>query len=313
MSNKYLITGCSGFVGQYLIAHIIENEPDAVITGVDINDYKNEGDLNFYNINLLDSDSTTELISSANPDYLIHLASFSSVAYSWENPIESFKNNTNIFLNILEAVHRKSPKSKILSVGSSEEYGIVDETFLPLSEKYRLNPVSPYAVARVSQEQLSIVYAKAYDLDIVCTRTFNHIGPGQLENFVISSIGKQFAEIIKGTEDTLKIGNTTAVRDFLDVRDVVKAYYLLLKKGKSGEVFNICSGKGHTIDNIINMYKEMTGQNPVIENLNTLMRPIDNKIVIGSNEKIVSEIGWSPEIDIYKSLTDILNYWSDRI
>jgi GDP-4-dehydro-6-deoxy-D-mannose reductase len=312
---KYLITGHSGFVGKYLIDYILHMEADAEIVGVDIfpstQKYKN---LREFVIDLLETKKLNSILSSFKPDYIIHLASFSSVAYSWEYPIESFRNNTNIFLNLLEAIHKYSPETKLLSIGSSEEYGAVSMKDIPLQETLKPRPLSPYAVARVAQENMSRVYSKGFGLNIVCTRSFNHIGCGQEDKFVVSSLGKRFAEFKAGKCSEISIGNTSIIRDFLDVRDVVRAYYMLLKSDADGsEVFNICSGRKTSIQDIIDMFKKITNTDPSFTVDQSLLRPVENSIVVGSNQKINELSGWKPEIKLEESLKDIISWWQKKV
>ena len=312
--KNLLITGISGFVGSYLADYCARNEQKISIHGLDISAASGGGDApyRYYQADLLDKDRVEALIQEINPDTMIHLASFSSVGDSWKDPIKSFKNNTTIFLNLLEITHSLKIPCRILSVGSSEEYGIVRTGDLPLTEKLPLNPVSPYAVARVAQEQLSHIYAKGFGMDIVCTRSFNHIGPGQADKFVVSSIGRQFAEIKNGTREKLHVGNTAIIRDFLDVRDVVRAYYLLIKKGRSGETYNICSGQGISVAQLIDLYAEISGITPQVETRPELLRPVENPMVIGSYEKLAAHTGWKPQITLIHSLRDIYAYWLEH-
>ena len=223
---KYLITGAAGFVARFMIEKIFEAEPCAQIIGLDrsikSNLYKPNGSITYIAVDLLNRSEIKNILSSYCPDYIIHLASFSSVAYSWENPVESFTNNVNISLNILEAVRLARISPKILSVGSSEQYGKVSSVNIPISEETALNPTSPYAISRVSQEQMSLVYCRNYGLNVICTRSFNHIGPFQTDRFVVPSIAKQLVKISHNNEidNKISIGNPRIIRDFTDVRDV---------------------------------------------------------------------------------------------
>jgi len=318
--KKYLITGFSGFVSRHFMEHLEKSIPNAEILGIDMeppgfsaDDFTNIP-FTFENVNLLDDDRVENIIYRFQPDYILHLASFSSVGFSWKEPILSFRNNTNIFLNLLEAVRRLGLRCRILSVGSSEEYGNVREDMLPLREEYEPHPVSPYGVARSSQEHLSRVYAQGYGLDIVMTRSFNHIGPQQKDVFVIPSFASQIAEMKEEGrgEGTLRTGDISVVRDFLDVRDVVRAYSSLFEKGKSGEVYNICSGKGHSLKEIIDMMAGIVGVKVKIDVDQTLLRPSDNRIVFGNNEKLKGTTGWQQQLSLEQSLTDILEYWKKR-
>ena len=315
--KKYLITGFSGFVSKYFLEYIEQKKIQASVLGIDLQapDFaaKNfrHAKWSFEKLDLLRQDGVANLIHRFQPDYILHLASFSSVAFSWKEPIRSFQNNTNIFLNLLETVRNLNLKIRILSVGSSEEYGNVDEKDLPLKESHHLKPVSPYAVARAAQEMLSGIYADGYGLDIVMTRSFNHIGPGQKDIFAVSSFARQLVEAKKRGPSACELttGDISIVRDFVDVRDVVRAYYDLFQKGRKGEVYNVCSGTGRSLKDVILKMAEILGVKVVTKTDPQLIRPSDNKMIIGSNEKIRAEIGWNPKISLEKSLKDVIRYY----
>ena len=319
--KKILITGFNGFVSGHFINYLEKNNIKSEIFGIDIN--KSEMDYSifenvitsFVQLDLLERDSLENIIYNFQPNYILHLASYSSVGFSWKNPSLSFRNNMNIFLNLMEVVREVNPSCRILSVGSSEEYGNVTKDKVPLKEEYSLEPVSPYAVARVSQEQLSKVYCDGYGLDVVLTRSFNHIGPGQKDIFVISSFAKQLVEIKKGIKKERKLvtGDISVVRDFLDVRDVVDAYYKLFAHGVKGEVYNICSGNGISLREVIDIMCGILDIQIDLETDSNLIRPNDNKIIIGTNEKLKAATGWVQKIKLKKSLEDIISYWEQKI
>lgn len=315
--EKYLVTGFSGFVSSHLLDYLLQLGRPAEIIGISRQErhaysLKNL-QITTYQADLKDAELTNTIVNKVKPDYIIHLASDSSVAYSWTQPVQSFQNNTNIFLNLIESVRLAKLSCRILSIGSSEEYGIVDPETLPLTESHILNPISPYAVARVSQELLSRIYAQGYGIDVIITRSFNHIGPGQRENFVVSSFAKQIVEVQEGHQKDLEVGNIEIIRDFLDVRDVVKAYFQLLEHGKKGEIYNVCSGQGHTLKWVLEKMMEIAKVKFSYHINKTLIRPSDNPVIVGSNEKISTECGWKPEIPIEKSLTDIIKFWRKEI
>ena len=318
---KLLITGFTGFVSPHFLDLLNTAEPGAEVVGIaknlpdfDVSIYSNLK-ITFKAIDLLNKKDVEDILVAFKPEYILHLASVSSVALSWQTPLDSFVNNTNIFLNLVEQIRTNKIDCRILSVGSSEEYGEVTEKQLPLTEEHSLNPLSPYAVARVSQEMLSKIYADGFGLNIIITRSFNHIGPGQKDNFVISSFAKQLVQLAKNnsTDNKIITGNLSIVRDFLDVRDVVKAYYTLLKKGRKGEVYNICSGNGIVLKDIILKMSDILKMNITMEVNPQLIRPNENKQVIGSYQKIKNELGWQPEISLEKSLADIISYWQQKI
>ncbi|MCY7293373.1 MAG: GDP-mannose 4,6-dehydratase, partial [Ferruginibacter sp.] len=269
---------------------------------------------NFVKLNLLDKEDVAKILLNFLPDFILHLASYSSVAYSWKNPVDAFVNHSNLFLNLVDQVRLLGIKCRILSIGSSEEYGKITDDEIPLKESARTKPQSPYAVARVAQEMLSEIYANDYKVDIILTRSFNHIGPGQKDIFVISSFAKKLTDIKKniGYSNKINVGNITVTRDFVDVRDVVRAYYLLLQKGKTGQVYNICSGKGYTLEHVLETLMNQLQIKPAIIVDETLIRPDENKIVIGSGNKIFIETGWQPTISLNESLKDIIDYWMKK-
>lgn len=321
--KSILITGISGFVGGHFTRFILDNRPYLVIHGLSRSkpawDFiKNQTSLlntiTFHQCDLLDSGKTKEIIGEIQPDYILHLASFSSVSQSWRDPLASFLNNTNAFLNIVEAVRKRGLDSKIVSVGSSEEYGIVQESDLPLTEKRHVAPANPYAVARVSEEHLALIYAKGFHLNVCCTRSFNHIGPGQSDQFVVSSIARQFAEIaIFHKKPVVKIGAGSIVRDFIDIEDVIRAYDAILEKGETGEVYNVCSGRGYSIMDIVNALSELTHIPVVVDQNQALLRPIDNPALIGSYDKLRRTTGWKPDCPLEKSLERIHTYWLNKL
>jgi GDP-4-dehydro-6-deoxy-D-mannose reductase len=306
---KYLVTGANGFVGQYFIKYLVDNFDHVEVIGTyrnDIGDFKNEN-VQYERINLQDQKAILSLLDKYKPEFIVHLAAESSVGYSWLHPVKSFNNNVNIFLHLVEAIRILKFKTRILSVGSSESYGNVHKDEVPLKEAHRLNPISPYAVARVAQEMLSKVYINGYGLDIILTRSFNHIGPGQDSRFVIPSFVQQVIDRKQSNSlSAIETGNLLIVRDFLDVRDVVVAYNLLLEKGQKGEIYNICTSRGHKLQEILDIiseilkYKITTKVNP------KFIRPNDNLTIIGDNSKLKDEIGWTPKITIRQSLVDII-------
>jgi GDP-4-dehydro-6-deoxy-D-mannose reductase len=318
--DRYLITGFSGFVGKHFLEYLERLQSPVSVLGVDINDpdFGSDGlnhvQCDFENMDLLDRERVEKIIFKFQPNYILHLASYSSVAFSWANPVKSFLNNTNIFLNVLEAVHSVNAGIRILSVGSSEEYGDLAEGHAKFCEEDALRPVSPYAVARVSQEMLSNVYVKGFGLDIVMTRSFNHIGPGQKEIFVVASFAKRLVEMKKGGSRSPKLmtGDISLIRDFVDVRDVVRAYDGLLKKGRKNEIYNICRGVGYSLRDVIQQLASILEMEVLTEVDERLIRPNDNRVIIGANEKINRDIGWTPEIPLRQSLENVIDFWNQR-
>ena len=318
MSKTILITGFSGFVATHFVEYIYNNDSEYNIVGIDINppafDYsifKDKLQIAFHQVNLLNTGELYKIFGEVMPEYVLHLAAFSSVAYSWKHPEESFKNNSNIFLNLIQVIKEIKPDCRVLSVGSSEEYGNVAHENVPIRENQEINPLSPYAVARVSQEMLSKVYVDAYGLNIIMTRSFNHIGPRQSERFVVPS----FINRILDLKDQgiacgeIETGNLEIIRDFVDVRDVVRAYWLLLQDGTPGEIYNICSGRGIKLADIVRIVADKIGVNITTRVNPEYVRPNDNMEIVGSCYKIESELGWKPTRKIEETIYDMILYY----
>lgn len=300
--NKYFITGVAGFVGRYFVDYLQQNEPSAIIMGCDI---ISDCDLSiqYKQLNLNNKSETEEILIDFAPNYIVHLASISSVGQSWQDPSGCFQNNTSIMLNILEVVTKNKLNTKILSIGSSEEYG---DGNMPLQENMNLNPQNPYAVAKASQEMLCKLYATGMGIDVVMTRSFNHIGPKQSERFVIPSFMRQLVNISQGAENKMLVGNIEVARDFLDVRDVVDAYYKILHHGKSGDVYNVCSGNAYKLKELISQAEEILNIHANIEVDTTRLRPNDIPLIQGDNSKLKQELAWQPQYNIQQTIKDIL-------
>lgn len=317
---KILITGINGFVAQHFLSFLAKQEEAFTVLGIGRSEPSFNSEefaplkIEFAKVDLLNREHVGDILKDFKPQYLLHLASISSVGHSWKNPNDSFVNNTNIFLNLVDQIRLLDIPCRVLSIGSSEEYGNVSQVQLPLTEESPLNPISPYAVARVSQEMISKIYADGYGMDIIMTRSFNHIGPGQKNVFVISSFAKQLVHIANDPSASKMVttGDLSIIRDFVDVRDVVKAYYLLLKHGKKGEVYNICSGTGVSLQQIMDTMCTILDIKITLQQDANLIRPNDNRIIVGSAAKIKDDLGWSPEISLDKSLTDIINWWKQH-
>jgi len=317
MTKKVLITGITGFAGSHLAEYALSK--GAEVYGSirwrskteNIEHIKDK--INLIECDLKDLSSVNALIEISKPDYIFHLAAQSFVHTSWHAPAETLSTNVLCQVNLLEAVRHKRIDPIIQIAGSSEEYGLVYENEIPVKETNPLRPLSPYAVSKVAQDLLGYQYHKSFGLKIVRTRGFNHTGPRRGEVFVSSNFAKQIAEIEKGkNESVVKVGNLEAKRDFTDVRDMVKGYWLALENGKPGEVYNICSGKAWTIREVLDILLSKSKVSAKVEQDPERLRPSDVPILCGDNSKFSQETGWQPEIPFDKTLEDLLNYWRDR-
>ena len=318
--RKYLVTGVSGFVGRHFLRLLDGKREASDVLGVDAQEEKRDEPgyqrvkYRFAPLNLLDEARLSGVLRDFEPDYILHLASFSSVSFSWENPALSFRNNTNILLNLVEAIRAQQLKCRLLSIGSSEEYGsLVGDG--RLDESAQLAPTNPYAVARVSQEMISRVYVGGFGLDIVLTRSFNHVGPGQREAFAVASFAKQLVHAWRRGERraVFHTGDIDVIRDFVDVRDVARAYDLLFTSGHRGEVYNVCSGAGVRLRDIIERMGRLLDieVHPVTDSQR--IRPTDSKCVVGSNAKIRAHVGWVPNYDLDTSLRDVVEHLKQQV
>ncbi len=315
MKQKILVTGAFGFVGEYLMKELLVDSNFDIYAISRVN-FSKEVDKRINQIigDLRHPDFVLETIKKTKPDYVIHLAAESSVAFSWQHPNTSFQNNVNIYLNLLEALRKTDSKARLMSIGSSEEYGIVSKENIPISEVQRPNPISPYAVARLAQSELSKVYVKGYHLDIVSTRSFNHYGEGQTDRFVIPAfIVKVLNQKKSNSNIPIHVGDLSIVRDFLHVTDVVKAYIELLIKGESGVIYNVCSGIGISLEELLLSIYSSARIEPNFKISSELIRPNDNPVIIGDNSKIRESTNWKPKRIFSEEIEKLLHLVEKRI
>jgi len=298
--KRFLITGAAGFVGGHLFNLLDSRDEQVVPLGID-----RVAAPRIEAVDLTDRSRLNKVVAEFRPDFVIHLAAGSSVAESWKAPAACFLNNTAVFLNLLDAVREFVPGCRILSIGSAEVYG--GDSTPPFREETPFLPQNPYAVGRLAQEQLAKVYGNGFGLDIVSTRSFNHTGPGQSLRFAVPSFVRQLVDAKRRGKKraVLQTGNVEVVRDLLDVRDVVQAYLLLLEKGRSGEVYNVCSGEGRTLRSVIETAARMLELEVDIVLDERLLRPSDVPSFIGCNDKLVQETGWRPMIPFEMTLRDM--------
>lgn len=316
---RVLITGITGFVGSHLAEYLLQMK-DVEVCGIirwrsdtkNINHIRER--LILSEADIRDLVSVKATIEAIKPEKIFHLAAQSFVGTSFHAPQETLTTNIVGQLNIFEAVRSVGINPFIMVAGSSEEYGLVYENELPLKETNPLRPLSPYAVSKVTQDLLGYQYYKSYGLNIIRTRAFNHTGVRRGEPFVSSNFSKQIALIEKKRQEpVIHVGNLEAVRDFNDVRDIVRAYWLALEKCKPGEVYNISSGKGYRIKEVLDILLSLTTVKPQIRQDPLRMRPSDVPILIGDSTKFRKETGWKPEIPFEKTLEDLLNWWRKNV
>lgn len=310
--KKTLIIGCNAFVASHLVNEFRKNNYECI--GVDCSQPVNkESFKEFYVADILKEDEVFDVVSKVKPDYIVNLVAISSVKKSWEIPAITFDVNVKGTINILESVRKLGLNARLLLIGSSEQYGKIDYS-KPVSEETNPNPVNPYAISKVAQENIALMYNQAYGMDIILVRSFNHIGPGQSLGFVTSDFASQLVKIEQGKCDPiLSVGNLSAKRDFTDVRDIVKAYRLLLENGKSGQIYNVGSGKAISIEDMLEILMKNCNADIKVCIDKNRFRAIDTPVIVCDNKKMVQITGWKQSYCLEESLKDILEYWRNKI
>ena len=314
---KALITGISGFAGSHLAEFLIDKGYKVYGTFYDKSTFSNlDGfidKIKLFECDIRNYNDLKQIIKKVQPDEIYHLAAISFIPTALKNPKITFDTNLYGTLNLYKATIELKFNPKILFVGSADEYGLVNEKNIPINENCPLKPLNPYSISKASADFLSSFYYKNYHFNIVRVRPFNHIGPRQAPDFVCSDFVKQIAEIEKDLkEPIIKVGNLEVKRDFTDVRDVVRAYWLAIQKGEPGEVYNICSGKITKIYDLLNKLLSISKKKIEIKKDSKRIRPSDNPIIQGDYLKFRNKCGWNPEILFDKTLRDIFEHWRER-
>jgi GDP-4-dehydro-6-deoxy-D-mannose reductase len=316
--RRVLVTGVTGFAGSHLVDYMLTRN-DCEIFGIQRWRSPLENVVHFMDritlveCDLRDASSTRDTLERMRPDWIFHLAAQSFVPTSWSAPTESLTTNVLGQLNIFEAVRRIGLQCRIQIACSSEEYGMVYADELPIRETNPLRPLSPYAVSKVAQDLLAYQYWMSWKVDSVRTRGFNHEGPRRGPVFVASDFAKQIADIEKGLKPpVLHVGNLEARRDFTDVRDMVRGYWLALEKCEPGEVYNLCSGRDYSIQQVLDLLLGMTKTKIEVRQDRMRLRPSDVPVLLGDRTKFTQATGWEPVIPFERTLQDMLDFWRAR-
>ena len=316
---KILITGVTGFVGSHLAEYCLSLDQQVEVIGTcrwrsrRENIEHLEDAINLYECDLRDASSVKTLLADIQPERIFHLAAQSYVPSSWNSPGETITTNVIGQLNIFEAMRETNSTASIQIAGSSEEYGLVHPEEAPITEKNPLRPLSPYAVSKVAQDMLAYQYFQSYGLKVVRTRAFNHTGPRRGDVFVTSNFAKQIAEIEAGQRPpVIHVGDLNPKRDFTDVRDIVRAYWLSLEHCSLGEVYNVASGKAYRIKEVLKILLDNSGQDIEVVEAPERLRPSDGPLLLGDNSRFCKATGWVPEIPFEQTAKDLLDYWRER-
>ncbi|MCX6559799.1 MAG: GDP-mannose 4,6-dehydratase [Candidatus Aminicenantes bacterium] len=347
-SQRIFITGATGFVGRHLIAHLNRRGgatraeifgscfPERPESCADL--CRAERNVRLVHLDLRDAAAVETVLASIRPARIYHLAALSQVRLSWEKRAETFDTNLRGTFNLFEAVRKHTPKARVLFVSSSDVYGFLEPRHRPCRERDRRGVVSPYAFTKVSGELLGEFYALRENVPIIAARPFPHTGPGQTADFVCSDWARQIALIEKfkahgdaeaagqrlgqgraaeagggGGVPVIRVGNLALRRDYSDVRDIVRAYALLLAKGKPGEVYNVCSGRATSLEWVLKTLLSYSRRKIAYEIDPARVRKVDIPYLAGDNGKLRQATGWAPRIALEQTLRDILEYWRARV
>ncbi|MFL6205828.1 MAG: GDP-mannose 4,6-dehydratase [Acidimicrobiales bacterium] len=293
---RALVTGGLGFVGRHLVAHLRERGDH-----VEILDRHGEA-----GVDITDADALQAAVTASSPDAVYHLAGWADVGGSWAHPVEAFRTNAEGTLNVLLAC-AEGGVDRVLSVGSADVYGVVTEAELPLTERSPLRPASPYAASKVAADFLGLQAFLGRGLGVIRARAFNHLGPGQTDRFVAAALAARIAANEHDGGDTVRVGDLSARRDFTDVRDVVRAYRLLVELGTPGEVYNVCTGRDLAVQELADRMLAMATRPMALEVDPSLLRPVEVPVLRGDATKLRDATGWEPMIPIEQTLSDLLD------
>lgn len=293
------LTGGSGFVGGWLRAHLETSGDEVVGAGEEVD--------------VTDVDAIRDALTEAEPDVVYHLAALAHVGDSWEAPLETFRVNATGSLHVLQAARACPRPPTVLLVGSAEVYGTVAPDELPVGEDRQLRPVTPYAASKAAAEDVGVQAFLGYGLPVIRVRAFNHAGPGQAPSFLVSALARRVAEAERTGSRSIAVGNLTPERDFTDVRDVVRAYRLLVQHGAPGEVYNVCSGRSVPVRHIAERLVALAGSGLELVEDPALVRPVDVPALRGDNGRLRRATGWAPEVPLDVTLADALEWWRRKL
>lgn len=313
---RILITGVTGFVGHYLAEYIADVAPKAEVWGLISDAEPGEAPPTVTEVSgdLTDFPSLVTAVENARPEIVFHLAASSSVSSSWERPGRVLEVNAVGTVNFFEALRMLEEAPRVVVSSSAEIYGPVPADRQPIVEDFPLRPISPYAVSKASLDLIAAQYHCGFGLPTVRLRLFPHTGPGRSFQFVASSFAHQIVRIEQGLNPPrLAAGNLDAIRDFSDVRDVVRAYWLAATDGRAGEAYNVCSGRGVSIRELLDLLLARSEAEIEVEVDPARVRPSDIPMLVGDGARFTAMTGWRPEIPLEQTLEDLLEWWRSEV
>ena len=314
---RILITGIAGFAGSHLAEYLAPRDEVEIHGVIHRHDRRLQhllARLKLHRGDLRNALWVSEMIGAVRPDALIHLAAWSDVGGSWQQPWTTYELNIQCQLNLLEAMGRHRPDSRIVIVTSTEVYGLVQPDELPIDEETPFRPNSPYGVSKVAQDVMGLQYWNSHRLPVMRLRSFNHIGPGQSDDFAASSFARQIAEIEADLRPpVIRVGNLSTRRDLTDVRDIVRAYWLALRQGEPGTAYNVGRGRSVSIQTVLDQLLALTPLSIAVKTDPARLRPSDVPDSVCDNRRLVAATGWQPQIDLKTSLRDLLESWRRQV
>lgn len=317
---RVLVTGITGFAGSHLADYLLTERPEVEVYGSlrwrsrRENITHLDGRVRLVECDLRDRVAVDGMLAAVRPDRIFHLAAQSFVPTSWQMPEETFVTNVVGQINLFEGIRALGLPCRVQVACSSEEYGLVHPHEVPITEDQPFRPLSPYAVSKVAQDLLAYQYARSYGLHVVRTRAFNHTGPPRGEVFLTSSLARQVAEMEAGLRPpVLRVGNLSARRDFTDVRDVVRAYWLALEHGEPGEVYNVASGRAWSVAEVVDILRRLASVAFDVAVDPDRLRPSDVPLLQGDAARLRERTGWEPRVPFARTLADLLDYWRERV
>lgn len=306
---RILITGCSGLLGSYLAKAYVQKGGHKIYGITEVPDYT-APDIKVYHLDIRDRDRLFDVVETVKPELVFHLAAIANVGFSWKNPKLTYEVNFIGTSNLLEAVEKYVPNSRVLIMSTAELYGDQEKEYL--DENLPTTARSPYALSKAAMEMLAELYIQSAKLNIITLRSFNFTGPGQDRKFVASDFSFQIARIEVGQEPVLKVGNLSAVRDISDVRDIARYLTVIAQKGKTGGTYNLCSGKSHSIRDLLDILLSLSNKTIAVVVDETKFRPIDIPMLMGDTNRL-REFELYPEYSLEQTLGDLLDYWRKRL
>lgn len=303
---KALVIGSEGFIGNHLCNEFSNNGYEVIRCDI-------KGTECVVPMDIMEIDSILKVLDKYKPDFVINMAGQANVGLSWKEPQKTVQLNTIGLINLIEAVRIVNPYIRVVTVGSSDEYGNLEDRGRNVTEETPINPITPYAISKQAQELFAKIYNKSYKMNICMVRLFNLGGAGQMKGYIIADFSSEIAEIETGKREYMSVGNLRSARDFTHVKDACRAIRLVAERGYANEIYNIASGKTYRVQEILDRLTGMARVPIEIRQDMTRMRPSDTPVVCGNHDKLTCHTGWEPELAIEDILSDALEYWRSKV